>query len=101
DVTAWRARSRAFESLTSVGLGVSRLTVDGESERLSSIYFSDPVKQSLGVAPALGRDFLAAELKPGAQGAVLLSNGLFSRRFHSDAGVIGRSVSLDGDFVQV
>jgi putative ABC transport system permease protein len=50
----------------------------------------------LGVAPALGRGFLAEEDRPGADGVVVLSDGLWRRRFGADPAVIGRDVRIDG-----
>jgi predicted permease len=50
----------------------------------------------LGVAPALGRTFLAEEDSPGRGDVVVLSDGLWRRRFGADRSVIGRQVRLDG-----
>ncbi len=50
----------------------------------------------LGVAPALGRTFLAEEDAPGRGDVVVLSDGLWRRRFGADPSVIGRQVRLDG-----
>ena len=50
----------------------------------------------LGVRPALGRSFLQEEDSPGRGDVVLLSDGLWRRRFGSDPSVVGRQVRLDG-----
>ncbi|HET7425463.1 MAG TPA: ABC transporter permease, partial [Gemmatimonadales bacterium] len=50
----------------------------------------------LGVQPALGRGFLPEEDRPGANGVVVLSDGLWRRRFGADPSVIGRDVRIDG-----
>jgi len=50
----------------------------------------------LGVQPALGRGFLPEEDRPGADGVVVLSDGLWRRRFGADPSVIGRDVRIDG-----
>jgi putative ABC transport system permease protein len=50
----------------------------------------------LGVEPALGRGFLPDEDRPGADGVVVLSDGLWRRRFGADPGIVGREVRLDG-----
>jgi putative ABC transport system permease protein len=50
----------------------------------------------LGVEPALGRGFLPDEDRPGAHGVVVLSDGLWRRRFGADRAIIGREVRLDG-----
>ena len=63
--------------------------VDGA--RVGADYFA-----MLGVRPALGRDFLAEEDAPGRGEVVLLSDGLWRRRFGADPSVVGREVRLDG-----
>jgi putative ABC transport system permease protein len=63
--------------------------VDGA--RVGADYFS-----MLGVRPALGRGFLAEEDTPGRGNVVLLSDGLWRRRFGADPAVVGREVRLDG-----
>jgi predicted permease len=49
----------------------------------------------LGVKPALGRFFSADEDRPGANGAVVLSWGLWKRRYGGDPAVLGRTIDLD------
>ena len=63
--------------------------VDGA--RVGADYFA-----MLGVRPALGRSFLAEEDAPGRGDVVILSDGLWRRRFGADPGVLGREVRLDG-----
>jgi predicted permease len=50
----------------------------------------------LGVRPALGRSFLPEEDAPGRGEVVILSDGLWRRRFGAERGVIGREIRLDG-----
>ena len=50
----------------------------------------------LGIAPALGRDFVAADDTPGAPAVVILSDDLWQRRYHADPAVIGRALTLNG-----
>jgi predicted permease len=49
----------------------------------------------LGVAPALGRDFLASDDRPNAQATAILSNAFWKRRFAADPAIIGKSVWLN------
>jgi predicted permease len=63
--------------------------VDGA--RIGADYFT-----LLGVAPALGRSFLPEEDAPGRGDVVLLSDGLWRRRFGADPSVVGREIRLDG-----
>ena len=81
------------------GLGDSKLTGDGEPERLSGVPVSQNLFPLLGVQPQLGRLFTAEECK-GNLPVVLLSAGLWKRRFASDPGIAvegrGRKLTLNG-----
>lgn len=44
-----------------------------------------------------GRSFTAAEDLPNGEKVALLSHGLWTRRFGSDPGILGRTISLSGD----
>lgn len=50
---------------------------------------------TLGVQPALGRSFTAADDRAGAPYTVLLSWSFFERRFHGDPSVLGRTIRLN------
>ena len=63
--------------------------VDGA--RVGADYFG-----VLGVRPALGRDFRPEETTPGRESVVLLSHGLWQRRFGADPGIVGGEIRLDG-----
>jgi len=65
-------------------------------ERVRAAYASSDFLRALGRAPALGRDFVAAEEQAGNDRVVLLSHGLWRRRFGGDPAVIGRIVRLNG-----
>ena len=51
----------------------------------------------LGVQPMLGRDFTAADDRPGAQLVVLLSERVWQQDFSGDAGIVGRAIRVDGE----
>lgn len=66
------------------------------AEKLSGATVSASFFETLGVAPALGRFFLPAEDVPGAARSVVLSNGLWRRRFGADPEVVGTTLDLNG-----
>ena len=49
----------------------------------------------LGQRPYLGRDFVADDEKPGTEPVVILSCGLWERRYGKDASIVGRKIRLD------
>jgi len=51
---------------------------------------------ALGVSPMLGRDILPEEDGPAHSDIMILSYGLWLRRFHADRGVVGRTVTVNG-----
>jgi len=76
--------------------GDSKLTGSGEPERLTGVSSSPNFFSLLGVKPLLGRTFAAADSKLNAPRVVLLSYGLWKRRFESDPHIVGRSLTLNG-----
>jgi predicted permease len=64
-------------------------------ESVSATWCSWNLFRVLGVAPTLGRDFLAPDDKPSAQATAILSNSFWKRRFAADPAIIGKSVWLD------
>ena len=51
---------------------------------------------ALGIQPIAGRNFLPDGRRPGGPPAVLISNALWQRRFHSDPAAVGRTLTVDG-----
>ena len=94
----WLERSTSFASLAlldSAGRGYS-VAGHGEPERVAGIRVTASVFEVLGVAPMLGRTFAPEEEEAGRDRVVVLSHGLWTRRFGADTGIVGRTVSLDG-----
>ena len=76
----------------------SPVTLGGadEPERVLAAGASESLFRVLGVRPALGRGFLAAEDRPGGDPVALISDRLWRRRFAGDPGILGRMVDVDG-----
>jgi predicted permease len=100
-----RQQNRSFSDLaayfTFLQPGDTKITGDGEPERLSSLRVSQNFFTFLGVNPVLGRTFTVDECKWNAPGAVLLSYGLWKRRYASDPNIIGRAVTLNDAAVTI
>src|SRR5262249_8869403 len=94
--TDWRTQNETFASMAGYSPGNVNLTGSGEPERVPSCSVGDRFFETLGVAPALGRWFSDEEQTPGKDGAVILSHGLWQRRFGGDRGVLGRDVQING-----
>ena len=95
----WRDSSGLFADMAAYSPFFTRaswaLTGDGEPERLVGVRVTDNLFPLLGVDPHVGRFFASEEVVPDGPPAVILSYGLWQRRFEGDAGMIGRSVILN------
>jgi len=102
---ALKERNQSFSDMAAYfafyGVGDSQLTVNGESERLNALPVSQNFFPLLGVEPQLGHYFSADECKWNGPKAVMLSHGLWERRFAADPHIIGRAITLDNAPVTV
>jgi hypothetical protein len=96
-----RERTRSLSALAGYfafyGVGDNLLSGRGEPERLSGVPVSDNFFDVLGVKPQLGRFFNEVEGKWHGPNAVVLSHGLWLRRFASDPGIVGTSLTLNDE----
>lgn len=93
----WKRMSTAFETMGVYRTLAANLVGEGDPERLEGASVTAEVFTMLGARPARGRLFTADDDREGAPGTVVLSHGLWMRRFGGDPGVPGRRVVLDGD----
>jgi putative ABC transport system permease protein len=91
----WKEQNQVFEDMAATMRATVNLTGSGEPERLRGHRVSASFFSILGVQPALGRTFLPEEDQPDGERVLILSHGLWQRRFGSDPSVVGRTVSLD------
>jgi hypothetical protein len=80
------------------GISNWELTLSGEGppERVIGSLVSAGHFDLLGVRPALGRSFRLEESVPGGDGVVILSHGLWTRRYGADPGLLGETVRISG-----
>ncbi|HVG18799.1 MAG TPA: ABC transporter permease, partial [Blastocatellia bacterium] len=71
------------------------LTDSGEPERFQGVRISAEAFQMLGVEAVAGRTLLPEDGKPGSSRVVVLSHGLWQRRFGSDRSLIGKTLTLN------
>ncbi len=95
---------RGEESFADVALALganANLTGDGEPERIGTIRVSSNLLPMLGVRQLLGDLFTSDDDRPGRTGKTLLSHGTWQRRYGGDRGVVGRSLTLNGQPYQI
>ena len=92
-------KMRSFEEVTTYEAFFARssykLTGDADPDRVSGVMIPANFFPFLGVAPLIGRTFTDEECLGSGPGAVVLSHGLWARRYSSDPGVIGRQVVVN------
>jgi len=98
DMQDVKRASHSFESLATYHYALVDLTGDANHppEALYGLYVSSDLFPMLGVKPMLGRNVLPEETQIGREREIILSYGLWTRRFASDRGVIGRSIEING-----
>ena len=96
DIDDIRRGSTAIASLASWQGGMANLAGSGgEPERVIQALVTANFFEVAGTQPALGRAFQPGEDQLGREREVILSDGLWRRRFGADAGIVGRSIRLD------
>jgi putative ABC transport system permease protein len=93
----WRDQNQVFEGMAAIANLSFNLTGDGEPERIDGRRVSANLFSLLGVEPYLGRAFLPEEDQPGGHRVVIMSHGLWQRRFGSDMKIIGKPLTLNGE----
>lgn len=95
----WKDQVQAFQDLAAYSDYVDEyaLTGEGEPEVLIGAEVTGNFFAVLGVEPLLGRGFTAEETWSTVDAVVVLSHGLWQRRFGGDAAILGRTITLDGE----
>jgi putative ABC transport system permease protein len=92
----WRAQARSFSHMAAIQpIGVT-LTGSGPAERVPALNISASLLPMLGVGPIAGRGIAEYDDRSGAPHTILLSEGLWQRRYAKNAAVLGSSITLDG-----
>jgi predicted permease len=86
---------RSFSNFAAFTEETFTLTGRGDPVELAAARVTWNFFDTLGVHPAAGRAFRPDEDKPGGDNVVLLSAGLWERRFAADPHVVGRQLTLD------
>ena len=98
----WRARSQSFQTLSLYRDASGAMVDRGEPELVPGMRVNADYFATLGVAMQLGRTFAPDEDRPDRRFAVILTDGLWKRRFGGDPQILGRVVRLsDASFTVV
>ena len=96
DLSSFAGAAAYSDIVTGVNLGIGGHAANVRQQRVSAGFF-----QTLGVAPALGREFDRNEDIPGGPALAILSHALWQQQFHGDPAAIGQPVLLRGETATV
>jgi putative ABC transport system permease protein len=98
EITDFRDQLTTFEAVGLFDIGLSaNLTGGTQPERVNGSEASPELFDVLRVRPVLGRTFLPEETEVKQSKVMLISEGLWRRRFGADPNLAGRMVQLDGE----
>ncbi|HEV2802108.1 MAG TPA: ABC transporter permease [Pyrinomonadaceae bacterium] len=97
----WRQQTDLFEGMAALDGWNVVMTGGAEPQRLTGVKASANLFSLLRVQPMLGRGFLPEDERTGASRVVVISHGLWQRRFGSDPAVVGKTLALDGESYNV
>ena len=100
----WQRQSQSFDGMAASVSGTSRkvslsdfyLTGGDQPERILGVNVTSNLFDVLGVSAELGRTFTEEENWQGKNRVVVMSHGLWQRRFGSDPSIVGKTITLNG-----
>jgi putative ABC transport system permease protein len=96
DAADLQSGAPVFDAVTTYRCGNFTLSSEGNVQPVLGCHVSANFFEVLGVSPALGRAFSASEEQPGADQVAVVSYGFWQRRFAGDAGILGKTVQMNG-----
>jgi len=93
----WASENHVFSQMAALRWWSGALTGGDRPERVPGAMVTASFFPLFGVNPILGRGLLPDDEKPGNEHVVVLSYGLWQRRFASDRSLVGRNITLNGE----
>jgi putative ABC transport system permease protein len=92
----WRAQNTVFEQLAAILTRPANLALAEQAERIDLAMTSANFFSVFGTQPEHGRLFISSDEQAGHAPVVVVSHGLWQRRFAGDASLVGKPITLDG-----
>jgi putative ABC transport system permease protein len=96
DYLDWKRTAKSIQSFASYSGDAFTLSANGEPKNIFAAQVTPSFFSTLGVKPALGRDFLDGEMREDGPPVTILTDGFWRTEFGADPKVIGRVIHLDG-----
>jgi predicted permease len=96
DFQDWRRQNRSFDVVAAFIHTTFSITGGDRPERVAGELVSADLFRVLGIAPALGRSFVAEDERQVPYQCVTVSYGLWQRRFGGQTGIVGQTLESNG-----
>ena len=97
DFQIWQKQCRSFDQIAIAEPESLDLSGAGPAEEIHGVRASANLLDLLGEHPILGRTFLPEEDQAGRGRVVILTDGFWRSHFHADPGLVGKTITLDGE----
>jgi len=92
----WRERNKTLDDLGMVGPARLNIVLGGQPEEISGLSASSHVFRALGVQPALGRSYTAAEDEDGRDDVIVLGHEFWRTRLNGRSDILGSTLVTNG-----
>jgi predicted permease len=96
DYLDWKRTAKTVESFAAYSGDAFTLAANGEPKNTFAAQVTPSFFSTLGVKPALGRDFLEDEMRSDGPHVTILTDALWRTEFGGDPNIVGRIIHLDG-----
>jgi len=96
DYLDWKRTAKSVQSFAAYSGDAFTLAGNGEPKNIFAAQVTPSFFATLGVKPALGRDFLEDEMQSDGPHVAILTNGFWHTEFGGNADIIGSVIQLDG-----
>src|ERR687891_56340 len=97
----WKEQNQVFSDMAVFFDRALNLTSDGEPEEVPSQFGTTNLFSVLGTSPLLGRTFAADDARENPNSLVVISYGLWQRRFGGDSNIVGRQITLNNRSAEI
>lgn len=94
-IVSWQSQPALFERFEAFGFQQVDVTGAAEPERIAGLQVSLGLFSMLDARPRIGREFQQGDGAPGSEPVVIISDGLWQRRFGGDPGAVGQQLVLN------
>lgn len=101
DYRDWTRESTTLTDFAAADFWDPNMSGVHEPEQIPGFRVTPAFFRAVGAQPIIGRTFADEEAVAGADRRVVLSHGLWARRFGSDPSILGRTIRFDGEPYEV